>query len=199
MEDDAMRATISPKSVLKAPSRLAALLLGLGAAALVVATATRTPHAEPAQAPALPGEALRAAGAFTAHLLLTPDEPGLRRAWTEAAAAGTQPDLQATDRVAVGRGVGAVVIFTGCMADAAGRCDVAVEYALQAGDGTRRPLGNGSLWTQPPQTPRYSLGSTALTLRFTPAERGTQLQVLARVTDRVAHRSVDVVAPLRVE
>ncbi|WP_157118974.1 hypothetical protein [Azohydromonas lata] len=192
--------TTRPKEEARSPLRLGALALGLAAAALfMAATTVRSPLAAPADAPAVPGDSLRANAAFTAHLLLTPDEPALRRAWAAAATAGTQPDLQATDRVAAGAGVGAVVILSGCAPDAAGRCDVAVEFALLAADGSRQALGSGSLWTQPPATPNFSLGSAALTLRTTPAQRGAQLRVLARVTDRVAHRTLELSAPLRVE
>lgn len=194
------REPVSKRPTPRALARLGALLLGLGAAALPgIAAAQRIPQAAPADAPALPGDSLRANAAFTAHLLLTPDEPALRRAWAAASATGRQPDLQATDRVTAGGSVGAVVILTGCTPDAAGRCDVAVEFALQAPDGSRQALGSGSLWTQPPQTPGYSLGSAALTLRTTAAQRGSQLRLLARVTDRVARRSLELTAPLRVE
>jgi hypothetical protein len=145
--------------------------------------------------------ALRRDGPFMAHLLLTPDEAALRRHWAEAAAAGAgaQPRLEATDTAAPGRSVSAVVIFTGCAPGAGGHCDVAVEYALQQRDGTRAALGSGVLWSQPPHTPRFMLGTTSLKLAFGTQDRGARLRVLATVTDRVAGRSVALSAPLSVE
>jgi hypothetical protein len=143
--------------------------------------------------------ALRRDGPFMAHLLLTPDEAALRRHWAEASAAGTQPRLEATDTAAPGRGVSAVVIFTGCAPGAGGHCDVAVEYALQQRDGTRAALGSGMLWSQPPHTPHFMLGGTSLKLAFGTQDRGARLRVLATVTDRVAGRSLALSAPLNVE
>ena len=174
--------------------------LGAAMALALPLAAGAAPGAE--DAPPGPGaEALRQNGPFMAHLLLTPDETALRRGWTEAAAAGAgvEPRLEITDTAAPGRGVSAVVVFTGCAPGAAGHCDVAVEYALQKRDGTRATLGSGELWSQPPHTPRFMLGSTSLKLAFGAPDRGAQLRVLAKVTDRVARRSVELAAPLKVE
>lgn len=185
------------------PSNMSTWTSRLGAAlslALPLAAAGAAPVAE--DAPQGPGaEALRQDGPFMAHLLLTPDEAALRRGWAEAAAAGAgvQPRLEITDTAAPGRGVSAVVVFTGCAPGAAGHCDVAVEYALQKRDGTRTTLGRGVLWAQAPHTPRFMLGSTSLKLAFGAPDRGAQLRVLAKVTDRVAKRSVELAAPLKVE
>lgn len=141
----------------------------------------------------------RGGSAWMAHLLLTPDEAALRRAWAEAAAGGAQPRLEATDTATPGRTVSAVVIFSGCAPGPAGACDVTVDYALQGDDGVRRPAGGGPLWTEAPHTPRFMLGGTSLLLGFAERDRGARLQVRATVTDRVAQRRLELAAPLRVD
>lgn len=186
---------MTPNPIHTRASRLAAAVsLALPLAAAAAPGAEDTP-----QGPA--AEALRQNGPFMAHLLLTPDEAALRRGWAEAVAAGAgvQPRLELTDTAAPGQSVSAVVVFTGCAPGAAGHCDVAVEYALQRRGGMPAALGSGALWTQPPHTPRFMLGSTSLKLAFGAPDRGAQLRVLAKVTDRVAKRSVELAAPLKVE
>ncbi len=133
---------------------------------------------------------------FAAQLSLTADEQALRKSWDTSS---ENPQLRVTDSVRLGSDVTTVLIFRGCMPDATGKCDVAVEFSLMKPNGKSVNGGTGSLWSSAPLPHKYMLGAASMTLAFNSKDDLGSYQVRAKVVDRVAARIVELVTPLRVE
>lgn len=138
--------------------------------------------------------AMRSDGEFGVRIVLTADEQALRHEWNTARA---NPRLQTTDTVAAGGEVTAMLVFHGCKPNAAGNCEVVAAFALVAPDGKRDPGGAGSLWSAAPLPGRLMLGAASMRIGFTAGDAPGTYQIHARVVDRVALRTLDVVAPVR--
>lgn len=139
-------------------------------------------------------ESMRSAGDFGAQLVLTPDEKQFRKAWS-----GTKgtPTLRATNSARAGGAVAAMIVFHGCVVKAGGACDVSVDFKLQGPDGKQAPAGGGPVWTgEPAPAGMLRLGQASMTVRFDATDRPGDYRVLARVTDKVAGRTLDLAARL---
>lgn len=132
---------------------------------------------------------------FAAQLSLTADEQELRKTWDTSS---ENPQLRVTDSVHLGSGVSTVLIFRGCTPNPAGKCDVAVEFSLVKPNGKSVNGGTGSLWSSAPLPHRFMLGAASMTLAFNSKDDVGAYQVRAKVVDRVAERTVELVTPLRV-
>ncbi len=142
------------------------------------------------------GASPHSAGALQAKLFLTADEKELRRIWE---ASPTPPRLPTTERVRLGHSASTVIVFKGCEANAAGRCEVGVDFAVTGPDGKAQNAGSASLWSSAPLGQKFMLGEASATLKFNGDEDLGAYTVRARVVDRVAKRQLELSAPLRVE
>jgi hypothetical protein len=138
---------------------------------------------------------MRSAGPLLVRLTITPDEQEMRRVWTAGAA---NPLLRTTDSTTLGSEVTAVVIFQGCTAAASGKCDLAVEFSLVTPSGKKVSGGQASVWAAAPLAGKFMLGAGRMALAFRPQDESGTYQIHARVTDRVASRTLDLMTPLRV-
>lgn len=140
--------------------------------------------------------AARSAGGLQARLALTADEQELRRVWETSP---TPPRLSVTDRVRLGTSASTVILFRGCQADAAGRRDVRVDFAVTGPDGKSQDAGSASLWSAAPLGQKFMLGAASASLAFHGDEDLGNYTVRARLVDRVAGRQLELSVPLRVE
>lgn len=141
-------------------------------------------------------ENMRSAGNFLVQLRLTPNEAALRKSWEEAS---SNPTLDVSERIPVGRPITTVLTMTGCTPNPAGQCDVMAEFSIVAPDGERTRLGAGYLWKAAPLTPRFMLGSASLTLVFKEKDKGKAFRMIATVEDRVASKVLELSTPLTVD
>lgn len=142
------------------------------------------------------GLAAGSAGGLQARLALTANEQELRRVWETSR---TPPRLSVTDRVRLGMSASTVILFRGCQADAAGRCDLGVDFMVVGPDGKQQNAGSANLWSAAPLGQKFMLGAASATLAFHGDEDLGNYTVRARLVDRVAGRQLELPAPLRVE
>lgn len=76
-------------------------------------------------------------GGLGVQLVLTADEHAFRQAWNQP----TPPKLKVTRTVRQGASVSALLIFGGCVANAAGVCDLMSEFVLEGPDGSKIAAG----------------------------------------------------------
>jgi hypothetical protein len=133
-------------------------------------------------------DSMQSAGALVVKLALTQDEVDLRRAWE---ASTTAPKLHVTTATQLGSTVSTVLVFQGCAVDTAGNCDVDVEFHTVSPDGQAQPGGAGKVWAAQPLAQRFMLGAASVALRFDAPDDIGLHTVRATVTDRVAHRSLE--------
>lgn len=131
-----------------------------------------------------------------AKLVLTADEPALRRAWETAS---DRPALDIIDKTRLGSTVGTAIVFKGCAPDGSGRCDVTVDFEVTDPSGKRKRAPTAKLWTAAPIPGKLMLGSTSISLAFTTPESMGPYTVHARLTDHVSGQVVDLAAPLQVD
>lgn len=141
-------------------------------------------------------ESMRSSGSFLVQLRLTTDEAALRKTWEEAS---SNPKLEVTERISVGRPVTTVLTMTGCAPGPDGRCDVRAEFSIVAPDGERTRLGAGYLWKEAPLTPRFMLGSASVSLIFRDKDKGKAFRMIATVEDKVAGKVLELSTPLQVD
>lgn len=91
-----------------------------------------------------------------------------------------------------------MILFHGCVANATGRCDGHVSFALVDPDGKAIPAGEGPLWKGPPASRQILLSDASLTVGFDQSDKVGTYRILATVTDRVAGKRIQVSAPFAV-
>lgn len=131
-----------------------------------------------------------------AQLVLTPDAAAFVKTWNDAH--GQAPQLDTTDSVARGGSVSAMLIFNGCAADKAGKCDLVAEFVLLTPDGKTLPLAAGTVWNDVVPNGRIQLGKRSATLRFDAKDAAGAYTIKATLTDRVSKRTVTLQAPVTV-
>ena len=142
------------------------------------------------------GEALpdtpwaKQAGKFGAQLYLTDNPDQLFADWEKP---GQGVKLSETDTAVRGVPIMAVVVFTGCKADAHGHCNLTVQYSTLGPDG--KPWGHpmdGELWIGKPPPKKnvlqLSVDNTGIVIEPTDA-LGTYT-VHAEVDDKVAKKTL---------
>jgi len=141
-------------------------------------------------------ESMRSAGDFGVRIVLTADEEAFRQTWNSSR---TPPKLIATDNVRLGGSASALLIFHGCSPNAQGVCDVVSEFTLESPDGSKTPAGGGAVWSGKPMQQRFlQLGQSSMTVGFDRSDPIGDYKVIANVKDKVAGRTLLVVARLRV-
>lgn len=139
---------------------------------------------------------MRSAGDFGVQVVLTADEGQFRQTWNSSK---TPPKLSTTNTVRVGGSVSALLIFHGCTPNAAGVCDVASEFVLEAPDGSKTPAGGGPVWTGKPMPQRrLQLGQSSMTVGFDKTDPIGAYKITANIKDRVSGRALSVMARLKV-
>ena len=142
-------------------------------------------------------DSLRSSGAFGVQLVLTPDDAQFRKTWNSSK---TPPQLRVTDRARRGSAISAMLVFSGCAANAAGNCDVVADFTLVDPGGKRLPGGSGPVWNlKPPASGNLQLSTTSATIGFDQNDPAGTYRVEAVVTDRVATRKLNLSAPFNVE
>lgn len=135
----------------------------------------------------------RSSDDFGVQLVLTNHEKKLRQAW---ALPTLKPQLPTAREVRVGGSLSGLIIFTGCKPDANGACDVSVQYSLQQPDAKRMPAGQGPVFRGKPKGGALmALGETSVSMAFTAEDVPGPYILTAMVTDRVARRTVELIAP----
>ncbi|WP_354356338.1 hypothetical protein [Variovorax boronicumulans] len=141
-------------------------------------------------------ESMRSDGDFMAQLIVTPDEAELRQAWNNTS---RKPVLRTTDSAARGVKSSAMLILRGCVPNATGQCDVVVEFFVATPRGQRIPAGGGPLWTSEPPPATLVLGAATMNFAFGPSDEAGVYSVLAKVTDRIGQRTLELSRPMRLD
>lgn len=140
-------------------------------------------------------ESMRGSGGLGVQLLLTADENQFRQAWNQPA----PPRLRVTNTVRQGAPVSALLIFTGCVANADGVCDLVSEFMLEGPDGSKTPAGGGAVWQAKPMMPgRSQLGTISITMSFDQTDPVGDYRISADVNDQVSGNVVSVRTGLKV-
>lgn len=140
-------------------------------------------------------EPLSTAEHFGAQIVLTPDEGQFKRAWVSAP---ELPRLSSAGVVRRGSSIAAVLVFQGCRADAAGRCDVVADFSLLSPSGALLRVGEAPLWSDEPRPGALHLGNASMDIAFDEGDAAGRYRVLATVRDKVARRTLSVSSVLDV-
>jgi len=140
-------------------------------------------------------DSMRSAGDLGVQIVLTADETLFRQTWNSSK---TPPNLSTTKTVRLGGSVSALLIFHGCSPNARGVCDVVSEFILEGPDGAKTPAGGGPVWSGKPMQQRLlQLGQASMSVGFEKSDPVGDYKVIANVKDKVAGRSLSVVARLK--
>ena len=108
----------------------------------------------------------KSAGDFGAMLVFTDRPEEFLAAWERVGAAAPVP---AAERVARGKRLAGFVVFTGCAADAAGKCNAVVTFKLLKPDGSSYGDGDrGELWSGKPAPRKNQLQLSVGGMAFVP-------------------------------
>ncbi len=141
------------------------------------------------------------AGDFGAMLLLTRQGESFRQAWAQPGRPGYQPEIRATEQTIRQERVEAVVMFSGCRSDDAGRCAAEVDFKVFQPDGSLHAVSNAApLWNgQGPQSAsNLQLGQSSLILLIDDEDPLGVYRIVAHTCDTTAQRCVDLERPLEV-
>lgn len=128
-------------------------------------------------------------GGLGVQLVLTADENAFRQAWSQA----TPPALRVTQTVRQGGEVAALLIFDGCVANAAGVCDLVSEFVLENPDGSKVPASGGAVWQHKPAAPgMFQLGTVSIRMSFDQTDPVGDYRLWAEVRDKVSGNVVSV-------
>jgi len=135
------------------------------------------------------------AGGLGVQLVLTADENAFRQAWSQP----TPPKLRVTQTVRQGGEVAALLIFGGCVANAAGVCDLVSEFVLEGPDGNKVPASGGAVWQHAPVAPgKAQLGTVSIKMSFDQTDPVGDYRLWAEVKDKVSGNVVSVRTGLKV-
>ena len=132
----------------------------------------------------------KSAGDFGAMLVFTDRPEEFLAAWERVGAAAPVP---AAERVARGKRLAGFVVFTGCAADAAGKCNAVVTFKLLKPDGSSYGDGDrGELWVGKP-APRKNelqLSVGGMVFVFDPADPLGRYTMIADIEDLVSGKKL---------
>lgn len=143
-------------------------------------------------------ESKRSAGELGVMILLTDDEPQLRRTWSSSK---TPPSPSSTESTRPGSSVSAVLVFHGCAANAREVCDLEADFFVEGPGGRRASAGAGKpVWSHRPMAPGVlQLGQASLNLAFDSTDPLGDYKIIAKVKDKVANRELTVQARLKLQ
>lgn len=171
--------------------RIAALLWLLSLSAVALAGWT-----DGAGKPLPDSDDRRSSGPLLAQLVLTADEPALRRQWDQSK---TTPQLSITRRAEIGRAISSAIFFQGCQPDGSGQCQLFVEFSLQGPDGKHMPAGSGMVWQKKPLAGGFMLGDTSVSLVFDNSDPPGKYHLHANILDRVSNRQLQLHTPFELQ
>jgi hypothetical protein len=88
-----------------------------------------------------------------------------------------------------------MIMFHGCVAGTAGKCNGLVRFSLVAPDGTITPGGEGPLWTGRPMRGQILLSNASMTVGFDKSDKVGKYKILATVIDKEAGKQLQVSVP----
>jgi hypothetical protein len=136
------------------------------------------------------GDSVRASnGAFGAMLVLTDDWEGFIKRWDQATPGF---ETRAVHSIQKGRPLMSAVIFTGCKPDQTGNCSVTGDFAVIDPNGkTYADQRGANIWSLPPPDPQLQLSVESLGLSLDPPDPLGTYVLTARITDRVANKTLE--------
>lgn len=132
---------------------------------------------------------------FGAQIVLTPDEGTFKRAWVSAP---RLPAVPTAGEVRRGSSIAAVLVFQGCQANTAGRCDVVADFSLLSPSGTLLRGGEVPMWTDEPLPGALHLGNASMGIAFGERDVAGRYRVIATVRDKVSGRTLSISSALDV-
>lgn len=146
----------------------------------------------------LPDTAFRKSeGAFSSWLVLVPDDRALYTDWQKS---GASVQVSETDQVRINEPISAFVVFSGCMADGLGNCDVQMRFRVLAPDGsvyTESPSMEVWQGKKAPNAQLLELSVGYLKVAIEPHEQLGNYQVEAQVKDLISGKVLLLQKPFR--
>lgn len=167
--------------------RVIAVLAMLSSVAVHAAQNTWLENGKPA-----PQDARRASnGTFGAMLVLTNDWEGFTSRWQQPSPSFEVPKVESVQK---GEPVVSAVIFGGCRTDQSGKCSVMGDFRVIDPNGKTYAEKKGvNIWNRPPPpAPQLELSAGGLGVSLDPPDPLGTYTVIARITDRVANKTVEV-------
>lgn len=128
-------------------------------------------------------------GAFGAMLVLTDDWSGFIKRWEQISPGFEVP---AVNSIQKGQPLMSAVIFTGCKPDRAGNCLVTGDFTVLDPNGkTYADQRGAKIWSLPPPDPQLQLSVESLGLSLDPPDPLGTYVLTARVTDRIANKTLE--------
>ena len=123
-------------------------------------------------------------------MLLTTDQAQFLEAW----AGPTPPQLATSDNVRRGEVISAMLMFSGCTANQAGKCELRADYLISAPDGS--VYGDSKdvkVWDEAP-APGHNiqLSQSNLSIQIEPGEQLGRYRIRIALTDKVAGTRLEV-------
>ena len=145
-------------------------------------------------------------GDFAAILVLTRQGDSFRQAWNQPSRPDYRPEIRATEQTVRHEDVEAVVLFSGCQADAEGRCEGDIDFKILRPDGSADgETVTSPLWSDgaPPtasdlQASDLQLSPSSLLVTFEDADPLGVYRLTAQVCDTVAEQCVNLERQLEV-
>ena len=146
----------------------------------------------------LPDTAFRKSeGAFSSWLVLVPNDRTLYTDWQKP---GASVQISETGQVRIDEPISAFVVFSGCMADAVGNCDVRMRFRVLAPDGsvyTESPSMEVWQGKKAPNAQLLELSVGYLKVAIEPHEQLGNYQVEVQVKDLVSGKVLLLQKPFR--
>lgn len=128
-------------------------------------------------------------GTFGAMLVLTDDWENFIQRWEQPTPGFEMPAVNAIQK---GRPLMSAIIFTGCKPDQAGNCSVTGDFQVIDPNGkTYADQRDANIWSLPPPDPALQLSVESLGLSLDPPDPLGTYVLIARITDRIANRSLE--------
>ena len=129
-------------------------------------------------------------GTFGAMLVLTDDWPGFLKRWDQPTAGFYMPP--AVSSIRKEQPLMSAVIFTGCKPDQAGNCSVTGDFAVIDPNGkTYADQRGANIWSLPPPDSQLQLSVESLGLSLDPPDPLGTYILTARITDRIANKTLE--------
>jgi hypothetical protein len=139
-----------------------------------------------------PQEASRASdGTLGVMLVLTDDWDGFTKRWQHPSPGVEIPAVRSVQK---GHPLISAVIFTGCQPDQSGNCAVTGDFrAIDPNGKTYADQKGVDIWSSPPPAARQlELSAGGFGLSLDPPDPLGTYALIARITDHVAHKTVEV-------
>ena len=129
-------------------------------------------------------------GAFGAMLVLTDDWEGFTQRWEHPSAGFEVPEVRSIQK---GHPLMSAIIFTGCKPDSAGNCSVTGDFRVIDPTGKNyADQRDVNIWSlPPPPAPQLQLSAGGLGLSLDPPDPLGRYVVVARITDHIANKTLE--------